>query len=286
MKSKFKSFLESFFEILRRPEMGVLPGQLAFFFILSLVPTITIISYIASFLSLSLKDVASYFNMALDSYMIELLTPVLENSEMHSGLLFILIVGTYIASNGTNSIIITADNIYGIEQNSFLQRRIKAIVMVFIIILLFIFILIVPIFGNFLLSVIERVTGYRELYNLINVIKMPFSWLVIFIFIKILYTIAPDKQLPSSHVNIGALFTSFGWILSTELFLYYVKNFGNYSLYYSGLSNIAILMMWMYILATIFVLGLAINYKEEPRLLEKNQLREERRVAKKNHNIN
>ena len=141
--------------------------------------------------------------------------------------------------------------------------------MVLIILLLFLFILVVPILGTFLLSLIEKATGYSEIYNIVNLFKMPFSWFVIFLFIKILYTIAPDKQIPSSHVNIGALFTSLLWILATELYLYYVGHFGRYGLYYGGLSNIAILMIWMYILSTIFVIGLAINYKEEDNYQEK-----------------
>lgn len=281
MKTKLKRFFKNLYEILSRPEMTVLPGQQAFFFILSLVPTITIIFYIASFLHISIADISNYFNMNLSPTIMNLLTPAVENTTLNSGLIIVLIVGIYISSNGTNSIIVTADNIYGIEQKPFLQRRIKAIIMVFIIILLFLFILLVPIFGNFLLSLIEKVTGYNEIYSTLSFFKTPFSWLVIFISIKVLYTIAPDKEVPSAHVNIGALFTSLGWIIATNIYLYYVGRFGNYTVYYSGLTNIAILMMWMYILAFIFVVGLGINYKEEPYEIEKTQKLQAMRLAKK-----
>lgn len=286
MKKRFKRFLKNLWEILNRPEMAVLPGQLAFFFILSLVPAITIISYLASLLHISLDDLAAYFNLSLNSSLIKTLTPVLSDKGITFGILALIIVGIYIISNGTNSIIITADNIYDITPKPFVQRRIKALLMVVILILLFIFIAVVPVFGNFLLSLIERVTGYSEVYNIINFFKVPVSWLVIFMFIKILYTIAPDKYVPSRHVNVGAIFTSVGWIIATEVFLYYAGHFGNYSLYYSGLANVAILMIWMYILSTIFVIGLAINYKEEPYEIEKTRELEELRLAKKNHNKN
>jgi len=200
----------------------------------------------------------------MNSGIIELLTPAIENKEFHISLIFLFIVAIYIISNGTNSIIIAANNIYGIKQKTYIQRRIKALFMVIILISLFIFIAIVPVFGNFLLSLIERATGFKQIYGIINVIKTPISWLVIFIFIKILYTIAPDKHIPSSNATIGAVFTSAGWIVATDIYLYYVGHFAHYSRYYSGLANIAVLMVWMYILATIFVIGLAINYQEEP----------------------
>lgn len=284
MKKKFKNFLSNVIDILSRPEMTVLPGQLAYFFIVSLVPTLTLVYYFASFLHISLMDIASYFSISEESMLIELLTPAVDNSEFHFSIIVLLVVGIYIVSNGTNSIIVAANNIYGIKQKPFLTRRLKAIVMVFILILLFLFIALVPVFGNFILSFIEKVTGYNSFYGVISVLKLPLSWLVIFIFIKLLYMIAPDKHIPSTLVNKGAIFTSIGWVLSTQLYLYYAKHFAHYTLYYSGLSNIIILMIWMYILSTIFVIGLAINYKEEPYELERLQRTQNIKLSKKNHN--
>ncbi len=283
MAKKYKRILPNLKEILARPDMSILPGQLAFFFILSLVPTITIIFYIASLLAISLEDITTYFNIGISDEMISMLTPYVTNVEMGMGLFFLIVVGVYLASNGMNSIIVTADNIYGIEQKPFLERRIKAIIMVFIVILLFLFIVLVPIFGSFLSSVFENITGYNVIYRVLSFLKFPFSWFTIFFFIKLLYTIAPDKEVPSSYVNTGALFTSIGWILATEIYLYYVGlHTENYSLYYSGLSNIAILMMWIYILATIFVIGMGLNFKEEPYEEERLHNLKELKAAKKN----
>ena len=261
---RFKRFLKNLGEILKRPEMEVLPGQLAYFFIMALVPAITIVSYAASFLSLSLDDMAAYFNWNISSSVMSLLTPVLETNDFHVGLIVLFLICTYFVSNGANSIIVAANSIYGIKSKSFLKRRLKSVIMVFIIVFLFLFIFIVPVFGNFILSLIERVTGYSSVYNIINILKLPLSWLIIFIYIKIIYTIAPDKPIESKHVNPGALFTSIGWIVSTEVYLYYASHFANYNPYFSGLSNIAILLIWMYILSIIFVIGLAINHRREP----------------------
>lgn len=282
MSKRIKRIGTNLIEILNRPDMAILPGQLAFFFILSLVPTLTIVVYIASFMSISMADIMGYLNIGISESILEMLTPYVENTEFNLSMVILLAMGIYIASNGTNSIIVTANNIYGIEQTNYIERRIKAIFMVFIIILLFIFIVIVPIFGNFLLSLVERITGYNGFLNFLSLLKWPFSFLVIFFFIKILYTIAPDKQMHSSYVNVGSLFTSVGWVIATEGYLYYAGHFGNYNLYYSGLSNLAVLMMWIYILTTIFVIGMGINFKEEPYEIERTQKLEEIRAAKKN----
>lgn len=273
-------------EIFKRPDMQILPGQLAFFFILSLVPTITIVFIFASILNISVTDITEYLNITVSSDIINLLTPNIENTKFNFNMLVLIIVGIFIASNGTSSIIITANNIYGIEQKPFIERKVKSIIMIFIIVLLFLFILLIPIFGNFIFDFIENLTGYGGLKDFLNFLKLPFSWFTIFFFIKLLYTIAPDKEIPSSYVNTGAGFTSIGWVIATEAYLYYASHFAHYNIYYSSLSNIAILMIWLYLLANIFVVGMAINSKEEPYEIEKTQKLTELKSAKKTQSKN
>ena len=282
MKKQFKRIKNNIIEILKRPDMSILPGQLAYFFILALVPTITIVSYIISLFSISLEDVIAYFKLDSNSTIAEFIRPILENTHFSIGIILLLIFGIYIISNGTNSIIITANNIYGIKNRTFGVRRIKALLMAIILIFLFLFIAIFPVLGNFLLSILSKITGYNEIYGVINVCRWPISWFIIFLFIKILYTLAPDKKIKSSNTNIGAFFTSIGWILATDIYLNYVEHFADYSLLYSSLANIAIIMMWMYILATIFVIGLAINYKEEPYFKNKEVNHQLHKLKKEN----
>lgn len=282
MGKRFKRVISNIIEAMKRPDIQILPGQLAFYFILSLVPTLTIIFYFATFMKISVMDVSNYLNVSISNEIIELLTPTIGEIDFNFSLVVLIVVGIYLASNGTSSIILAANSIYDIEQKPFLQRKIKAIIMIFVIILLFVFILLVPVLGNFLFSLFEKLTGYGGLKDFLNFLKVPFSWFTIFFFIKLLYTIAPDKEIPSSYVNVGALFTSIGWVIATEVYLYYVKHFAHYNIYYSGLSNLAILMIWIYILALIFVIGMCINYKEELYELERTQKLEEIESSKKN----
>lgn len=282
MEKKIKRVLSNVIEAMKRPDIQILPGQLAFYFILSLVPTLTILFYFATFMKISITDLTNYLNISISSEIIELLTPNIGNTEFNFSLLVLIVVGIYLASNGPSSIILAANSIYDIDQKPFLQRKIKAIIMIFVIILLFVFILLVPVLGSFIFNLFEKLTGYGGLMDFLNFLKLPFSWFTIFFFIKLLYTIAPDKEIPSSFVNVGALFASVGWVLATEVYLSYVKHFAHYNIYYSGLSNMAILMIWIYILALIFVIGLCINYKEELYELERTQKLEELKSTKKN----
>lgn len=90
-------------------------------------------------------------------------------------------------------------------------------------------------------------------------LKWPIAFFIIFFSIKLLYTIAPDYNIPSRYVNKGAIFTTLGWILTTAIYSYYVTHFSKYDIFYGSLSNIIILMMYIYFLSYILVLGIAIN---------------------------
>lgn len=270
---RFKNFLDNFFSVMRRPEMMVLPGQLAFFFVLSVVPIVTLITYGASFLHLPIDFIQDFLSKAFGGDVANLLVPFVGVSHVDFQFFFTLFVGFYIASNGAASIIISSNQIYGIRDSGFLARRIKAIIITFILVLLFIFILVVPVFGKNIVDIISSMNLNPKVMKSIlfsmTLFKGPVAWFIIFFFIKIIYTIAPDRRIPSSYVNYGAIFTTILWVCGTAIYSYYIKNFANYTLFYGGLANIVMLMIWVYFLAYIFVIGMALNYREEIIKLEK-----------------
>ena len=93
----------------------------------------------------------------------------------------------------------------------------------------------------------------------VKILKYPLVIVVLFINIKLIYIIAPDEKIPSKSTNKGALFTTAGWVLATEIYAFYVDTFMKYDIFYGSVSNILILLLWFYILSYIFVLGLGIN---------------------------
>lgn len=273
IKLEFKEFFDNFKKVLRRPEMAILPGQLAFFFFLAIVPTITLISYGASLLNLSTDII---FDFLQSAFSVDLANMILGNSGTNASgiaLIIIIVVGYVIASNGPSSIIITSNTIYGEKQESFMRRRIKSVVMTLVLVLLFIFMLVVPVFGKKIVELFQYVNINSNVTNnvayIFGLLEGPITWLIMYFFIKILYTIAPNKKVKSKSVGYGALFTSFGWIVITYIYSYYINNIAHYSTFYGGLANIVILMFWIYLLAYVFTIGMALNYRKEEVELEK-----------------
>ena len=264
MKKRVRKIVDNFWDVIKRPEMLILPGQLAFFFILSIVPILTLISYGVVSFNLSLDFIESFLAKSFGSDIANLIIPHVTNVNISFGFILTIIVGLFFASNGASSIIIASNTVYNIKDKGFAKRRVKAAIMTIFMIILFLFIMVFPLFGESIINLLKTMKADTSFaITLINVVRGPISWFVIFFFIKLLYTMAPDKRIPSSQTNHGALFTSIGWIISTAIYSFYINNIANYSIFYGSLTNIIILMLWTYLLAYIFTVGLAFNYKRD-----------------------
>ena len=60
-----------------------------------------------------------------------------------------------LASNGAYSVITTSNRIYQVEDNSEIRRRSKAVLLTFILVSLLFFLILVPAFGDSLISLAE-----------------------------------------------------------------------------------------------------------------------------------
>lgn len=256
-----KEFFKSLMELLRLPEMSILPGNLAFFLILSLAPIVSLFGIIASLFSLEINEL-SVFNDIFPSSVIEMLNSFLNGNVGTVSIVFI-ILGLYAASKGSDNLIIASNVLYKARKEKYLKRKLKAIFMTFWLLILFIVVLILLAFGNFILNKLLFIEFFNKLisnnYIIITTVKLLIAFLVIFITIKIIYTLAPNFKIKSKYVNRGALFATMGIMLVSEVYSYYVTNFAHYDMIYGSLSNIIILMFLIYFISYILVLGIAIN---------------------------
>lgn len=255
--------------IRKKPEMKVLPGHLAFFLMLSIVPTITLIGYIATMFGLSTTVIVDFLSKSFSQETADLLVPILIGKTVDIKIFLIIFTGYVIASNGAHSIIVASNTIYNINESSLIRRRIKAVFMTTFIVTLMLFLIVVPVFGNKILSLLISLDPAIEAFeSIFPFLSLPLTIFMIFIFVKIIYTMAPDKKIPSFTVNSGTIFTTIGIVIVTEIYTYYVHNLSHYDLFYGGLTNIVMVMIWLYFLSYVLVIGIALNYSSEKKYLE------------------
>ena len=260
---KVRSYIRKVMEIIVRPEMRILPGQLAFFLVLSLVPLIALIGTIAGALSIPVGTIKSVIGNSVPDAVADIIVSVMSAKGISFNVVAFFVAAFILASNGTNSMIITSNEIYKIKTDSFFRRRLKAISMTLSLVGLFFFLLVVPIWGDTIFSIIKVTASQKVpidfIYKVFKLLQYPLTLLVLYFNIKLMYITAPDEKIESKETTKGAIFTTIGWILASEIYSFYISTFSNYSMFYGSISNVVILLLWVYILSYIFVLGMIIN---------------------------
>ena len=265
-----KKTLKRIKNVLSKDELGILPASLTYYFVLAIIPILTLTVLIASSFHISIDKVILLLNDILPSKISTFIVDIIAGKGFDGNIGFFNIIAFFIATNGTYAIIKTANNLYKIKDSDVIKDRIKSVIILFNIVLLLIFLVLVPIFGENILLLCQKNETFsiitNELIFIVNLLKWPFSFFIIFFNIKLIYTISPDRQIKSEHTTIGALITTSLWIVSSIIFGYYLEYFANYDIIYGNLSSIIILMIWLYVISFVFVLGMIINtiyYKDK-----------------------
>lgn len=260
-----KKYFEKLYKIINMKEMKILPGHLAYFLVMSIMPLITLVSIIATCFNISIVDITEFLFRFLPVEVSNLIIPLFTNTDMNLNFI-LMIIGFFISSNGMHSIILISNTLYKVEEENIVNLRIRAVLLTIILISLFFFILVVMAFGNMIIKFIlsfEVFSSISEyIYQLFILLKYPLAFIIIYFFVKLLYIISPKKMVKSKYVTKGAMFTTVGWILITAIYSYYANNIAHYDLFYGNISNIVVLLIWIYIISNIFVIGIGINITE------------------------
>lgn len=252
-----------------------LPGlsaQLAYYFLLSLFPLLIVLFTLVPYIPIPQQDMLGMVREFAPADAIQLIEKTINEIMSHrsGGLLSFGIIGTiWSASNGINAIVRAFNKAYNVkESRSFIVSRGMAILLTFGMIIVFIVAIVLPVFGReiglFLFSQFGYTRAFLRIWNTLSIVV---SALILFLLFTGLYWIAPNVKIRCRSAFPGAAFATFGWIVSSIGFSFYVGNFSNFSVAYGSIGAIIVLMLWLYISAFIIILGGEINafYSEKNR---------------------
>jgi membrane protein len=95
---------------------------------------------------------------------------------------------------------------------------------------------------------------------LISLARWPVLILVLILGLSALYRFGPSRDAAQwSWVSPGAVFASVGWLAASLLFSWYVANFEDYNKTYGAIGAVIGLLTWMWLSATIVLVGAEIN---------------------------
>lgn len=258
------SWLKELVTRFQRNEIPSRAAELAYYFLLSLFPFLIFLITLIGFFPLEPKDVLNLireFAPEQTMKMIEVNLNAIIGSHNEGLLSFGIIATIWSASNGINAIVRAFNRAYEVEESrSFLVARGMAMILTVGMIFVIITALLLPVFGKAIGLYLFSTFGVSDTFLTIwSASRWILSAMILFIVFTGLYYFAPNKQLKLREVTRGSAFATFGWMLASLVFSYYVGNFGNYTATYGSIGGIIILLLWLYISGMIIIIGGEVN---------------------------
>ena len=167
----------------------------------------------------------------------------------------------FFASNGVEALRVALNRAYRVsDDRSFLRTRAQSLAFVLIataVLLAISFLLVLAPLGEDLLT---RYAPEAELFlsGIINW-RLAIAALVLFAGLVISHLWLPAGNRRLSAVLPGIVVTMLLWMAGASLFAAYLQRFANYFSTYAGLASLMIALIFLYIIAVIFILGAELN---------------------------
>lgn len=249
---------------IRKDDVFALSSQLAYYLMLSFFPFILFLITLVGFSRLSSAEVLNGLAGLLPQSIVDLTTSTVMDifDNQYTGLLGVsILLMIWTSSSAFRAVIKGVNKAYDFkERRSFIKRVFISMMGILALAIIIILSLSMLVFGDVISQYIRNVIPFYKAFLFIwNMFRYAFVFIVmIFIFAGI-YCMAPAKRLKSKEVIPGAIFSTFGWIIVSFGFSFYINNFGNYSRFYGSLGAVFILMTWLFLISMIFILGVEIN---------------------------
>lgn len=262
-----KSFLDGviyFIVKIKGDDIFALSAQLAYYLMLSFFPLLIFLMTVIGFIRLDYADVLDGLRAILPDNVFNLvdLTVVEIIDTQYVGLLGASIAITvWSASSGFRAVIKGLNKAYNIkDKRSFIKRAFIAIIFTLALVLVIVLTLAMLVFGELIEKYILAIFPYEDfitrIWNLSRYIIVVSVMIMVF---ASMYRYAPARKIPWKEVYPGAIVTTFGWIIVSLGFSYYINNVANYSRLYGSIGAVFVLMTWLYITSIILIVGAEYN---------------------------
>ena len=266
MKKTFGK-MSSLARIVGSHHTGAYAAQAAYFFVLSLIPTILLLLTLVQFTPVTRPDVMEAVTQVFPSSVEGLIVSIVDQVYAQSGSVIpiTIIVALWSAGKGVLSMTSGLNLIYeNTETRNYIYLRFRASFYTVIFILAIVLSLTLSVFGNSIsLFVYKHAPVLTKIMDLIIRIRTLLTLVVLTLFWDLVYKFLPNRtnlskttmkqQLP------GAVFTSCGWLLISFVFSVYLDIFTGFSSMYGSLTTIILIMLWLYFCMYVILLGGELN---------------------------
>ena len=260
--NRIYGIVRDFARQLTRDNISAYASSTAFFFFLSMMPTLIIVCSLLPLTSMTEKTLVTTIVDIMPDFLDTLTALMIRQMYEQSGKILPIAIVVMLWSSGKGMLALmvglNAVNEVTESRNYFVLRLEAAFYMVITIVALLVS-LVLSVFGKTIVfTIYSLVSDMGGLLYLVMRFRFLFVWLLLIIFFMITYTYVPNKKMKMRHQIPGAVFTALGWSAFSFAFSIYVERFHGMSAY-GSLSTIIIMMFWLYCCIYILLIGANLN---------------------------
>lgn len=237
-------------------------AQLAFFFMLSMVPTFLVLSQLLGIMDISLDFIEDWINRYVDADMAKAMKYLVSYRPMTSTNIMLIIMAVWAASRIQFGLTRLTDYTYsgGTEVGHYWRDRLRAMLTLIITIITMAFMVVLFIYGEIIFkTILGMIVAGSVTDRLIRIFRWPVAGALYFLLVSFNYYVIPTDRKTFKQILPGSVFTAIGMLVVTIFYSIYANNAVNYDILYGSLASIVALMFWFYFISWVLCLGILVN---------------------------
>ncbi len=265
MKTRFAKMVVLGIKQFRDPYYQGFAAQMSFFIMLSLVPTIIVLSQLLGVLDIPLDFMDDWVNKYVSPDMAGTLKDILKDSGKSSAAtsnIVMIIMALWAASRAQFSMMRIANYTYtsGRTTGSFWRERIRSLKTMALTLFTLAFVAIIPVYGKLILQTIfGQIVEGTLIDTLWTYLRWPIAGALYFLMVSYNYYVLPNEKLKFREIVPGSIFGAVGMLVVTMVYSIYAAQVANYNIIYGSLASFVALLFWFYFLSWVLCLGILFN---------------------------
>ena len=262
MKGRIGKMLLLGFKQMQDPYYQGVAAQVAFFFMLSIVPTLILLSQLLGLLNISLDTINEYIDIEITPEIITSLQSVIRFESQTSTNIMLVLAAIWAASRLQFTLLRVANYTLsdGRDTGLFFRDRIRSLVTLILTILIIVVMIIVLVYGQLVIKFLaDRLLIGKELDSAWTYLRWPVAGGLYLLLISFNYYVLPYNRGKFSSVIPGSIFCAVGMLIVTMIYSYYTAHAVNNNILYGSMASFAALMIWFYFISWVMILGIFFN---------------------------